>query len=84
MSSGLFPVRGLSIARFRAFPPGTCGHGSGKEAWREDAQWDYYCNKDKRDQFLLFVFRAPSIPVGALFSRRVPGTIDPRRACTPG
>jgi hypothetical protein len=49
---------------------------STKKAWREDAQWDYYCDKDKRDQ-LLFVFRAPSIPFGALFGRRVPGTIDP-------
>lgn len=27
MSSGLFPVRGLSIARFRAFLPGTCHDG---------------------------------------------------------
>jgi hypothetical protein len=49
---------------------------STKKAWREDAQWDFYCNKDKRDQ-LLFVFRAPIIPFGALFGRRVPGTIDP-------
>jgi len=52
---------------------------STKKTWREDAQWDYFCDKEKLDQ-LPFVFRAWSIAFGALFGWRGPGTIDPLRS----
>jgi hypothetical protein len=45
------------------------------KTWRENAQWDYSCDKDKRDQ-VPFVLPARSITFCVLFGGLGPGTID--------